>query len=120
MKLWKKNAPKSWKKSIKQKHPKSLIIEASILQAKEIPLEVLRQPKTTNNDKIIPFTATYDLDNPNIFSIIKQSFIDFQHSKTKSDIFQKKKTLWAQHLIYKGCCRSKFESQEKVHVVKKI
>ena len=48
---------------LEQKYPKSLI-EASILRAKEIPLEILRQPKTAKNEEIIPFTFTY---NPTFF-----------------------------------------------------
>ena len=71
---------------LEQKYPTSLI-EASILRAKEIPLEVLRQPKTTENEEIIPFTITYNPNNPNAFSIIKQSFDNFQYSKTMSTTF---------------------------------
>ena len=37
---------------LEQKYPKSLI-EASILRAKKIPLEILRQPKTAKNEEII-------------------------------------------------------------------
>ena len=61
---------------LEQKYPRSLI-EASILRAKEIPLEVLRQPKTAKNEEIIPFTITYNPNNPNVFPIIKQSFDNF-------------------------------------------
>ena len=65
---------------LEQKYPKSLI-EASILRAKEIPLEILRQPKTARNEEIIPFIITYNPNNPNVFPIIyliKQSFDNFQ------------------------------------------
>ena len=72
-----------------QKRPKSLI-EASIIKAKKIHPEILRQPKTTKNEKIIPYATTYFSNDPNIFPIMKQSFKSFQYSKTMSNIFQKK------------------------------
>ena len=65
---------------LEQKYPKSPI-EASILKAKEIPLEILRQPKAAKNEEIIPFTFTYNPSNPNVFPIIKQSFDNFHYSK---------------------------------------
>ena len=40
---------------LEQKYPKSLK-EASILRTKEMPLEILRRPKTTKNKEIILFT----------------------------------------------------------------
>ena len=55
---------------LEQKYPKSLI-EASILTAREIPLEILRQPKNAKNEEIIIFTFTYNPNNPNVFPIIK-------------------------------------------------
>ena len=71
---------------LEQKYPKSLI-EVSILWAKEIPLKILRQPKTAKNEEIILFIATYNPNNPNIFPIITQDFDNFQYSKTMSNIF---------------------------------
>ena len=50
---------------LEQNYPKSLI-EATIeriLRAKEILLEILRQPKTAKNEEIIPFTITYNPNN---------------------------------------------------------
>ena len=107
---------------LEQKYPKSLI-EASILKAKKIPLEILRQLETTENEEIILFTTTYNPSNVNIFPVIKQSFNNFWYYKTMSNIFQKKKLVnstWAKHLINLGrlLCRSKFESQCKNHEVK--
>ena len=75
---------------LEQKYPKSLI-EASILRAKEIPLEILRQSKTAKNEEITPFIITYNPNNPNVFPMIKQSFDNFQYSKTVSNIFPRKK-----------------------------
>ena len=77
---------------LKQKYTKSLI-EASILRPKEISFEVLRQPKTPKNEKILRFTFIYNPNNPDIFSSIKQSFDNFQYSKTVSNIFQRKKSV---------------------------
>ena len=51
---------------LEQNYPKSQI-EASILRAKEMPLEILRQPKTAKNEEIIPFTFTYNPNNPKLF-----------------------------------------------------
>ena len=77
-------------KNVKQKRFKELKKEIPL--AKKIPLEILRQPKTTENEDIIPFVTRYNPNNPNIFSIIKQGFDNFQYSKTMSNIFQKKET----------------------------
>ena len=66
---------------LEQKYPK-LLIEVRVLRAKEIRLEILREPKTTKNEEIIPFTFTYNPNNPNVFPTIKQSFDNFQYSKT--------------------------------------
>ena len=77
---------------LKQKYTKSPI-EASILRHKEIPFEVLRQPKTPKNEKILRLTFIYNPNNPDIFSSIKQSFDNFQYSKTVSNIFQRKKSV---------------------------
>ena len=101
---------------LEQKYPKSLI-EARILRAKEIPLEILRQPKIAKNVEIIPFTITYSPNKPNIFPIIKQSFDNFQYSS----IFQRKKLVKFMSQapnLGRLLSRSKFESQHKNHEVK--
>ena len=74
---------------LEQKYP-NWLIEASVLRAKEIPLEILRQPKTVKIEEIIPFIYTYNHNNPNVFPIRKQSFDNFRYSKTMSNIFQRK------------------------------
>ena len=56
------------------------------MKAIEIVLEVLWQPKTTKNKEIVPFTPTYNSNNPNVFPIIKQDFDNFQYSKAMSNI----------------------------------
>ena len=116
IKMSKKNAIKKWKKKtlLIQKYPK-LLGEASILKAKKITLEVLRQPKTAKNEDIIPFTTIYNTSNSNVFSIINQSFNNFQYFKTMFNIFQKKKLVNSMSQapnLGRLLCRSKFESLE--------
>ena len=92
------------------------------MRAKEIPLEILKQPKTAKNEEIIPFTITCNPNNPKVFPIIKQSFDNFQYSKTMSNIFQRKKLVKSMSQapnLGRLRCRSKFESQHKNHEVKK-
>ena len=77
---------------LEQKYP-NWLIEASVLRAKEIPHEILSQPKTAKIEEIIPFIYTYNHNNPNVFPIRKQSFDNLQYSKTMSNIFQRKKLI---------------------------
>ena len=105
---------------LEQKYTK-LLIEVRVLRAKEIRLEILREPKTAKNEEIIPFTFTYNPNNPNVFPIIKQSFDNFQYSKAMSNIFQRKKLVRSMSQapnLSRLLCRSKFESQHKNHEVK--
>lgn len=105
---------------LEQKYPITLI-EAGIEKAKQIPLQILRQPKSKNNEEIIPFITTYNPNNPNIFPIIKQSFNNFQYSKTMSNIFHKKKLVNSMSQapnLGRLLCRSDFQSQHKQHEVK--
>ena len=105
---------------LEQKYPKSLI-EASILRAKNIPLEVLRQPKNIKREEIITFNMTYNPNNPNVFPITQQSFDNFQYSKTMPNIFQRKKLVKSMGQapnLGMLLSRSKFESQHKNHEVK--
>ena len=97
---------------LEQKYPKSLI-EASILRAKETPLELSRQPKTAKTEEIIPFTITYNPNKTKVFPIIKQSFDNFQCCKTMSTIFQRKKLVKSMSQaanLDRLLCRSKTES----------
>ena len=82
---------------LEQKYPQSLI-EASILKAKGIPIEILRQTKIFKNEEIIPFTTTCNPNNRNIFPIIKQSFNNFQFSKT---MFEKKRRIFEKNKLVK-------------------
>ena len=87
-------------------------MEVRILRAKEIHLETLRQPKTAQNEKSIPFFITHNPNNPNFFPIIKQSSDKFQYSKTMSNIFQRKKLVKSMSQgpsLGRLLCRSKFE-----------
>ena len=76
------------------------LIEASIFRAKKISLETLRQTKTAKNEKIIPFTFTYNPKNLKVFPKIKQNVDNFQYSKTMSNVFQRKKL--TKHLVLVG------------------
>ena len=105
------------KKLLEQKY----LTETSTLRAKEIPVEVLRQPKTTKSEEIIIFTIAYNSNNPNVFPIVKQSFDNFEYFKTMSNIFQRKKLVKSTRQapnLGRLLCRSKFESQHKNHEVK--
>ena len=70
---------------------------------------------------IVCFRERDVLGNPNIFPIIKQSFDNFQYSKTMSHIFQMKKLVKSMSQAPNPgrlLCRSKFELQRKSHEVK--
>ena len=98
-------------------------MKVSILRAKEITLDVLRKPKTNSNEKITPFTITYDPNNPNVFLIIKQSFDNFSYSKIISNIFKRKilvKSMSEVPNLGMLLCRSKFDSQLKNLKAKKL
>ena len=94
---------------LEQKYPKSLI-EASILRAKEIPFKIT---KAVKNEEIIPFIFLYNPNNPKVFPIIKQSFDNFQYSKTMSNILQRRKLVKSMSQapnLGRLLCRSKFDS----------
>ena len=93
-----------------------LVIEASILRA--LKKYLLRQPKTAKNE-IIPFTFIYNPNNPNVFPIKKQTFDNFQYSKTMCNIFRERNLSMSQAPnLGRFLCRSKFESEDKNHEVK--
>ena len=58
-----------------------------------MPLNELRKPKEKGREEIIPFVSTHNPNNPNIFPIIRQTFENFQHSKTISNVFNGKKLI---------------------------
>ena len=62
---------KELKKALLERKFSKSLIEATILRAKEIPIEILRQPKTAKNEVINPLTFTYNPNDPNIFPIMK-------------------------------------------------
>ena len=53
----------------KHQYPKQLI-EFGINKALSIPLQELRTPKTISYDNNLPFIATYNPNNPNVYEII--------------------------------------------------
>ena len=63
------------------------LIENSIKIDLQIPLNKLRKPKEKRTEEIIPFLSAHNPNNPNIFPIMGQTFENFQHSKTMSNVF---------------------------------
>ena len=106
---------------LEQKYHQLPLIEASILRANEIPPQILGQPKTAKKEESFLFTITYHPTNTSVFPIIKQSLVNFQYSKTMSNIFLRKKIvkflIQAPNLC-RLLCRPKFESQHKNDEVK--
>ena len=76
----------------KQKYPIALT-ENRIKRALQVPLNELRKPKEKRREEIIPFVSTHNPNNPNIFPIIRETFKNFQHSKTMSNVFNGKKLI---------------------------
>ena len=63
----------------------------------------------------------FNPNDPNVFPIIKQSFDNFQYSKTMSNIFERKKFVKSMSQapnLGRLLFRSEFESQHKNHEVK--
>ena len=60
----------------KQKYSVALI-ENSIKRALQVPLNELRKPKEKAREEIIPFLYTHNINNPNIFQIIRETFENF-------------------------------------------
>ena len=63
----------------KAKYPIALR-ENSIKRALQIPLNKIGKPKEKRREEIIPFVSTHNPNNPNICSIIRQTFENFHHS----------------------------------------
>ena len=81
------------KTSLKQQKYPIALIENKIKRALQIPLNELREPKQKGAEEIIPFTSTHNPNTPNIFQIIRQTFGNFEHSKTMSSVFSGKKLI---------------------------
>ena len=80
----------------KAKYP-FVLIENSIKRALQVLLNELRKPKEKGREEIIPFVSTHNPNNRNIFPIIRQTFENFQHSKTMSNVFNGKKLMNSMH-----------------------
>ena len=96
-----KNCFKELQKTLlEQKYPKSLI-EASILKAHELPLEILRQPQTAKKWVNYSFYNYKQSQKPNVFPIIKKTLIPFSILKQCPKFFRGTNllNLWAKHLI---------------------
>lgn len=115
-----KHLKKLKKTQLQQKYPK-LLIEATVLKVSKTPFEVLSQQETTKNEEIVFVTTVYVLNNPTVFHIIKQSFDNFQYSRTMANIFQEKKFVNSMSQapnLGRLLCRSNFESHHKNDKVK--
>ena len=99
----------------KQKHPIALI-ENSIKRALQVPLNKLRKPQEKGRSEIIPFVSNHNPNNPNIFPVIRQTFENFQHSKTMSNVFngKKLKKLYASSTSFRA-----FIMQVKIHACRR-
>ena len=99
----------------KQKHPIALI-ENSIKRASQVPLNDLRKPKEKGREEIISIVSTHNPNNPNIFPIIRQTFENFQYSKTMSNVFNGKKLINYMRQapnLERLLCKAKFMSAEE-------
>ena len=56
-----------------QKYPK-MVLEKGIEKALAIPQEQLRSQKLKKKDDILPFISTYNPNNPNVFSKVREIY----------------------------------------------
>ena len=92
-----------------------------MLKAKEIPVEVLRQTKTSKSEEIIPFTMTYNPKNLNGFPAKNKALITCSILKQCPTFFRNRnllKSLSQTLRLGRLLCRCKYESQHKNHEVK--
>ena len=108
------------KASLKQQKYPFALMENSIKRALQIPLKELRKLKEKGTEVIIPFVSTHNPNNPNIFPIITQTFENFQHSETMSNVFSSKKLInFVRQTpnLERLLCKSKFmPAEEHFHV----
>ena len=92
------------------------LIENSIKRALQVSLNELRKPKEKGREEIIPFVSTHNPNNPNIFPITRQTFENFQHSKTMSNVFNGKKLInfYASSTLFRA-----FIMQVKIHACRR-
>ena len=96
------------KTSLRKQKYSIAFIENRIKRALQVPLNELRKPKEKGREEIIPFLSTHNPNNPNIFPIIRQTFENFQHSKTMSNVFNGKKLINSAPNLERLLCKSKF------------
>ena len=91
-------------------------LKISLKQLYKISLNKLRKPKEKRTEEIIPFLSTHNPNNSNTFPIIRQTFENFQHSKTMSNVFGSKKLINSMRQapdLERLLCKSKFMPVEK-------
>ena len=59
----------------------------NIKSALLIQLNELRKPKEKRTEKLIPFLFSHNLNSPNIFQFLRQTFQNFCHAETISNSF---------------------------------
>ena len=70
---------KKLRENLKQQQYPDAVIDNGIIKASKIPQTELRKPKILKeNEKLIPFTSTYNPNNPQISNMIKCAFDNLQ------------------------------------------
>ena len=91
----KKRSNKLQKVLYSQEYPQNLIQEA-IQKVKPIPIENLRASKVKTDSNNLPFVATFDPNNKNIFSLIQTAFKSLQQSYETKECFRDIKLIKSQ------------------------
>ena len=78
------------KTSLRKKKYSIALIENSIKYASQVPLSEPTKPKEKGREETVSL-STHNPNNAVIFPIVKQTFENFQHSKSISNIFNGKK-----------------------------
>ena len=92
-----------------------MVVERGIEEALAIPQEQLRSKKLKKKDNILPFTSTYNPNNPNVFPKIREIYRNLQTSKTLGTIFAKHKSIDCKRQPYnlkRLLCSSNFSSSQ--------
>ena len=104
-------------KTLKQQKYPIALTENSIKRALQILLNELSKPKEKGTEEIIPFLSIQNPNNPNIFPVVRQTFENFQHSKTMSNVvFSSKKLINSMRQapnLERLLCKSKFMPVEE-------
>ena len=64
-----------------------MVVEREIRKLSQIPRTNLEVKKLKNNDDILPFISTYNLNNPDVFPKVREIYGNLKTSKTLEKIF---------------------------------